>query len=202
MIRYRKTLICAGGAILFAMILTTAFTIRKDRMIRQLSKEVFRFHVLANSDSEEDQSLKMQVKEAVISYMQSELQGAASVDETKGWAREHLSEIASRAQQVVSSEAYDYTVKASLVRDSFPEKTYGDVTLPSGVYDALRIEIGEAKGHNWWCVLYPSLCFADAVHGVVSEEGKEDLQKVLDEDTYDMVLHPRKWKIRFFFFGR
>lgn len=199
--RYRKTLICAGGAILFAMILTIAFTIRKDRMVSRLSKEVFRFHVLANSDSEEDQSLKMQVKEAVISYIHAELPDATSVDETKTWVSRHLPEITSEAQQVVNDEAYAYVVQTRLVRDSFPEKTYGDVTLPAGVYDALRIEIGKAKGRNWWCVLYPSLCFTDAVHGVVSEEGKEDLQRVLDEDTYDMVLHPRKWKIRFFFFG-
>lgn len=199
--KYRKTLICVGSAILFAMILTTAFVLRRNQMVHRLSKEVFRFHVLANSDSKEDQTLKMQVKKKIIAYMQEELPDAKSVTETKDWAKAHLQELTEQAQEVVTRQGYAYEVRVSLVKDSFPEKTYGDVTLPAGRYDALRIEIGEAKGHNWWCVLYPNLCFTDAVHGVVTEEGKKDLQETLDEDTYDMVLHPRKWKIRFFFFG-
>ena len=79
----------------------------------------------------------------------------------------------------------------------FPEKTYGTCTFPEGIYDALRVDIGQAKGHNWWCVLYPSLCFADALEPSMTEEGEEKLQQVLDEDAYDLLLHPQKLKIRF-----
>ena len=82
----------------------------------------------------------------------------------------------------------------------FPDKTYGDITFPNGYYDALRIEIGEAKGHNWWCVLYPNLCFVDAVHAVVPDEGKEELKEVLDEEEYEMVTATSKFKIKWFFF--
>ena len=77
---------------------------------------------------------------------------------------------------------------------------YGDCTFPEGSYETLKIEIGEARGRNWWCVLYPALCFTDAVHPVVSGEGKEELEEVLDEDTYDFILHPARTKIRFRWF--
>lgn len=101
---------------------------------------------------------------------------------------------------MIAQAGYDYSVSAQVVRDEFPEKTYGDITFPAGWYKALRIEIGEAKGQNWWCVLYPNLCFMDAVHAVVPEEGKQELKNVLEEDTYRMITNPPRWKISWFFF--
>ena len=88
-------------------------------------------------------------------------------------------------------------VTVTLQKEWFPEKTYGTCTFPEGIYDALRVDIGQAKGHNWWCVLYPSLCFADALEPSMTEEGEGKLQQVLDEDAYDLLLHPQKLKIRF-----
>ena len=82
----------------------------------------------------------------------------------------------------------------------FPEKSYGDITFPAGEYEALRIEIGESKGQNWWCVLYPNLCFIDAVNAVVPQEGKEELKQVLEEDTYKMVTATTPFRIKWFFF--
>jgi len=101
---------------------------------------------------------------------------------------------------VIQEEGYDYPVIAEVTTCDFPDKTYGDITFPSGRYEALRIEIGEANGQNWWCVLYPNLCFIDAVHAVVPEEGKKDLKKVLQEDTYEMVTATSRFKIGWFFF--
>lgn len=192
-----------GMALIIATFITVAMTAgRQRRQVRTLSKEVLRFHILANSDSKEDQDLKMQVKEQVLFWMQEELSGEENLEETKEWMQEHLPKICEKAEEVIAKAGYSYSVSGSLVRDSFPDKTYGDVTFPAGEYDALRLVIGEGDGHNWWCVLYPALCFRDAIGGVVDEEGKEKLQKVLDEDTYDMVLHPPKWRIRFWFFGK
>ena len=82
----------------------------------------------------------------------------------------------------------------------FPDKTYGDVTFPAGRYEALRIEIGRAEGHNWWCVLYPNLCFLDSVHAVVPEEGKEELRQVLTDEEYEMVTATTYFKVKWFFF--
>lgn len=193
--------ICVLAGILFSLVVTgIVVNAKQSQMQEDLAKEVFRFHVLANSDSDEDQALKMQVKEAVIAYMKEEIPDSDSVETTKEWARNHLDAIVNLAKAVIREEGYDYPVIAEVTTCDFPEKTYGDITFPSGRYEALRIEIGEANGQNWWCVLYPNLCFIDAVHAVVPEEGKKDLKKVLQEDTYEMVTATSRFKIGWFFF--
>lgn len=193
--------ICVLAGILISLLVTgIVVNTKQSRMQQNLAKEVFRFHVLANSDSEEDQALKMQVKEAVIAYMKEEIPSSDSVEMTKEWAKGHLDAIVNLAEAVVQEQGYAYEVGAEVTTCDFPEKTYGDITFPSGEYEALRIEIGEAKGQNWWCVLYPNLCFIDAVHAVVPEEGKKDLKKVLEEDTYEMVTATTRFRIGWFFF--
>lgn len=193
--------ICVLAGILIAFVVTgMAMNVKWNHMQADLAKEVFRFHVLANSDSKEDQALKMQVKEAVLAYMKQELPESDNVETTKKWARANADEIVQLAGQVIEEEGYSYSVTAEVTTCEFPEKTYGDITFPSGEYEALRIEIGEAKGQNWWCVLYPNLCFMDAVHAVVPEQGKKDLQKVLEEDTYKMVTATTRFRIGWFFF--
>ena len=152
-----------------------------------LAEEVFRFHVLANSDSAADQELKMQVKEAVISYIKEELPDSENAEETKKWAKSHLNEIEAVGEEEIEKAGSDYEVKAEVTNCAFPQKVYGDVTFPAGYYDALRIEIGEAEGQNWWCVLYPNLCFMDSVRAVVPDEGKEQLKEVLTEEEYEEI---------------
>lgn len=193
--------ICVLAGVLISLVVTGIMVNAKQSQLQEdLAKEVFRFHVLANSDSDEDQALKMQVKEAVIAYMKEEIPDSDSVETTKEWARNHLDAIVNLAKAVIREEGYDYPVIAEVTTCDFPDKTYGDITFPSGRYEALRIEIGEANGQNWWCVLYPNLCFIDAVHAVVPEEGKKDLKKVLQEDTYEMVTATSRFKIGWFFF--
>ena len=193
--------VCVLAGILISLVVTgLVVNAKRSQMQEDLAKEVFRFHVLANSDSEEDQVLKMQVKEAVLAYMKEEIPESDSVETTKEWARSHLNAIVNLAKAVIREEGYDYPVMAEVTTCDFPDKTYGDITFPSGRYEALRIEIGEANGQNWWCVLYPNLCFIDAVHAVVPEEGKKDLKKVLQEDTYEMVTATSRFKIGWFFF--
>ena len=193
--------ICVLAGILISLVVTGIMVNAKQSQLQEdLAKEVFRFHVLANSDSDEDQALKMQVKEAVIAYMKEEIPDSDSVETTKEWARNHLDAIVNLAKAVIREEGYDYPVIAEVTTCDFPDKTYGDITFPSGEYEALRIEIGDAKGQNWWCVLYPNLCFIDAVHAVVPEDGKKDLKKVLEEDTYEMVTATSRFKIGWFFF--
>ena len=193
--------ICAVVGILMSFFIT-GFIVNAKRndMQEELAREVFRFHVLANSDGEKDQALKMKVKEEVITYMRQELPESDSVNTTKKWARDNLDEIVALAQQIVEEEGYDYPVTAEVTTCDFPDKTYGDITFPAGEYEALRIEIGQAKGQNWWCVLYPNLCFIDAVNAVVPDAGKKDLKEVLEEDTYEMVTTRTRFKIGWFFF--
>lgn len=195
----KKVCILAGIAIAF-VVTGIMMNVKKDKMQKELAEEVFRFHVLANSDREEDQNLKMKVKEAVIAYMKEELPESESVTMTKHWASTHTEEIEALSEQVVQEEGYDYEVKAQVTTCDFPDKTYGDITFPAGSYEALRIEIGQAEGQNWWCVLYPNLCFIDSVHAVVPEKGKKELKHVLEEDTYEMVTTTTRFKIGWFFF--
>lgn len=193
--------ICAIVGVLIAILITGLMVnAKKHEMQEELAKQVFRFHVLANSDSEEDQALKMKVKEGIIAYMKQELPESDSVETTKEWAGENLSQIKQVAAGIIADEGYEYSVKAEVTTCDFPDKTYGDITFPAGEYEALRIEIGQAKGQNWWCVLYPNLCFIDAVHAVVPQKGKDELKEVLEEDTYEMVTTTTRFKIGWFFF--
>ncbi len=193
--------ICALSGILLAIVVTgIVANTKQKRMQEELAQQVLRFHVLANSDSEKDQNLKMKVKEQVIAYMKQELPQSDSLETTKLWAETHLDEIETLSRNVIQKEGYQYSVKVDVTNSLFPDKSYGDITFPAGEYEALRIEIGEAKGQNWWCVLYPNLCFIDSVHAVVPKEGKQDLKRVLDEETYDMVTATTRFKIGWFFF--
>lgn len=202
-----KRSICLIVTFLMAVLLTGSIVrgqqveARMEKTQKDLAKEVFRFHVLANSDSEEDQELKMEVKESVLSYMKEQIPQSNSAEETKEWAKSHLDEIEKVADKTVKENGYGYPVHAEVTFCDFPDKTYGDVTFPAGQYEALRIEIGDAKGHNWWCVLYPNLCFMDSVHAVVPKEGKEELRQVLTDDEYEMVTSTSDFKIKWFFFG-
>ncbi len=201
--------ICLGISIVIAAVITgwavmqrgLLVEARTERAAAELAGNVLRFHVLADSDSQRDQQVKMQVKSAVISYLQEKLDGQNSLRETKEYVQEHLEEIQEVAQETVRQENSEDTVTAELVRDEFPEKTYGDVTFPKGTYEALRIRIGSGKGHNWWCCLYPNLCFTDSVCGKVVPEDKQELEGVLDEDAYEMITCTSDFKIKWFFFS-
>lgn len=153
-----------------------------------IADEIVRFHVLANSDGEEDQALKLKVKDRIVGYAKVLLAGADNVEETKERIVRNLSAIQKEAEKEVRKWGYSYPVTAKLETCYFPMKSYGDCTFPAGNYDALRICIGKARGHNWWCVLYPNLCFVDSLHAVVPEKEKQELQNVLTEEEYDSLF--------------
>lgn len=178
-------LLCMGALSLWISSFRAVEAARED-----LSAHVLRFHVLANSDSEEDQALKLAVKTAVLDYMEEGLPEDADLDATREFLLSHEAEIKKIAEDLISSAGFDYPVALSLEPWYFPTKAYGDLTFPCGTYEAFRIVIGEGGGKNWWCVLYPSLCFVDATNGIVPEDSKEELQTVLDEDTYEALLTP------------
>ncbi len=160
-----------------------------DREIQQgIAEEVFRLHVIANSDKDMDQELKLQVKNKIVEYLQKILKPDADLEETKEAVLTHLQEIEEEAEKTVEEAGFDYEVRAAVENTYFPDKTYGDCTFPAGEYEALNVRIGEAQGHNWWCVLYPSLCFIDDTYGIVTEEKKEDLKSVLTEEEFEQIL--------------
>lgn len=160
---------------------------------QQIATQVLRFHIRANSDTVADQQKKLRIKQSLLEWLTPILSENTSKSETIQCIRKNLPDIRKEATRMAAPEP----VTVTLQKECFPEKTYGTCTFPEGIYDALRVDIGQAKGHNWWCVLYPSLCFADALEPSMTEEGEEKLQQVLDEDAYDLLLHPQKLKIRF-----
>ena len=160
---------------------------------QQIATQVLRFHIRANSDTVADQQKKLRIKQSLLEWLTPILSENTSKSETIQCIRKNLPDIRKEATRIAAPEP----VTVTLQKEWFPEKTYGTCTFPEGIYDALRVDIGQAKGHNWWCVLYPSLCFADALEPSMTEEGEEKLQQVLDEDAYDLLLHPQKLKIRF-----
>lgn len=161
----------------------------KMQLQSRLAKELIRFHVRANSDSEEDQSLKIKVKTAVVNYLEPLLATSSSVEESRQILEDNQAAIKSVAAKIVADNEYNYDIAVYFENSYFPMKSYGDITLPPGEYEAFRVDIGEAEGKNWWCVLYPPLCFVDATTGVLPDSSKEQLKNVLSEDEYNAITN-------------
>lgn len=152
-----------------------------------ISNSVFRLHVIANSDSKEDQDLKYKVRDNLIKYMNDICTNCNSKEESIKIAKAHKKEFEKIAKNTIIENGYSYNVKIEIGNFKFPTKHYGDISFPAGYYDALKVEIGEAKGKNWWCVMFPSLCFVDVSSGVVPEESKEQLKDVLSDEEYMII---------------
>lgn len=161
-----------------------------------LSTAVFRLHVLANSNSDEDQNLKLKVRDSLLNYMNGLCSNCSTKQEAISIANEHKDDFQKIAEQTIKENGYDYTVKINIDNFYFPTKNYGDISLPAGYYDALRVEIGEAKGRNWWCVMFPSLCFIDVSSGVVDDNAKENLQDNLQKESYNIISDSKKPDIK------
>lgn len=152
-----------------------------------LSHSAIRFHILANSDSVSDQALKMRVKESVVNYIYEKTGDFKTVDEAKNFILNNDKTIKSIATKAIADNGYDYTVSSTFGFSDFPVKTYGDVIFPKGTYTSYTIKIGNGKGHNWWCVLYPPLCFVDVSTGVLPDNSKEKLRDSLSDIQYHTV---------------
>ena len=172
-----------------------------DMIQKGIGGKVVRFHVLANSDSEADQNLKLAVRDAVGSFMQEKLTAVENLEECEMVVRQSLGEIEEAAAETIAENGYDYDVTAELEHTSFPVKNYGSYTFPAGDYEALRIVIGEGNGHNWWCVMYPNMCFSDSMYEVVDKEAGEKLREVLTTEEYEKVLAEGDYQVRMKYFS-
>lgn len=156
--------------------------------VEEISEKLIRFHVIANSDREEDQALKLKVRDEVLTYIQPMLKDSESIEMSREILDRENDRIIQIAKEVIAANGYDYSVESTLSREYFPIKTYGNITLPQGEYEAYRIIIGTGEGQNWWCVMFPPICFVDVTKGAVAyEETEEEMKEVLDEEEYNMV---------------
>ena len=120
-------------------------------------------------------------------------------EEAISLATAHESDFQQIAEKIINDNGYNYSVKININNFYFPTKNYGDISLPAGFYDALRVEIGEAKGRNWWCVMFPSLCFIDVSSGIVDSKAKENLEENLDDESYNLISSQDNNEVKFKF---
>ena len=164
-----------------------------------IANSVFRLHVIANSDSKEDQNLKYKVRDSLLNYMNQICKDCSSKDEAIKIVEENKDTFKEIALNTIRENGFSYNVNINIGNFEFPTKSYGDISLPAGNYDALRVEIGEAKGQNWWCVMFPPLCFVDISSGVVPDEYKEVLSDNLSDEEYALVSDNSDSSIHFKF---
>ena len=177
---------CILSILLFSLVFITissyAISVSTD-----LSNNFFRLHILANSDSEEDQALKFKVRDNIIEYMETLTYDGLSKEEVVTLTQNHLDDFKKIAEETIKKEGFDYKVSLKIDNFYFPTKVYGNISLPAGYYDGLKIEIGEAKGQNWWCSLFPPLCFVDISSGVIDEEAEKNLKNNLSEEDFAII---------------
>ncbi len=167
------------------------------RAQHELANEVLRFHILANSDAPEDQAVKLLVKDKVIEYLAGELLESNSRQETENMLQARLQDIQWLVLETLREVGCDQTVRVSIGESSFPTKQYGSVSLPAGTYRALRIELGDGAGANWWCMMFPALCFVEEESKSLPEKAEDSLAEQLPEEENELI-HQEKagWGIR------
>ena len=166
----------------------------------EIKDKLIRFHVIANSDSDEDQAVKLLVRDKVIDYINIQLKDATEVDEARNILMDNIEEVNNIAINVLRENGFDYEAKTMISRENFPDKVYGDYLFPQGNYEAFRIIIGNGEGHNWWCVMFPPLCFVDMTSGIVPDESKENLETALpSEEEYILISDNKTSDIKFKF---
>ena len=152
----------------------------------EIKDKLIRFHVIANSDSVEDQNVKLLVRDSIIDYLNNELSNANNIDEAREILKSNIESVDRVAQEVLNENGFNYGVKTSLSNENFPDKVYGDCIFPQGNYEAYRIVLGNGEGHNWWCVMFPSLCFVDETKNNIDsstiEEKLKDSNKEMEEE--------------------
>lgn len=182
--KVKRTFIIITLLCLFILVSAISYV---DAVSTNIANSVFRLHVIANSDSKEDQDLKYKVRDKVIEYMNSISKNCTSKQEVISLANKHQKDFQEIAKQVVLDNGYDYDVNIYIGKSDFPTKNYGDISFPAGTYDSLKIEIGQSSGQNWWCVMFPPLCFVDVTSGVVPDESKLMMQDNMSEEEYNII---------------
>lgn len=173
-------------ALLFSM---SQVRTANEAIAKRLSPYVLRFHIMANSDSAADQNIKLEVRSLVLDYLREHLSGNADKQETADWLNEHRHDIETLANRFLSKNHFSYDAHLELTNCYFPTRYYDGFLFPCGNYDAARITLGNGKGHNWWCVLYPRYCFVDeALEQTEKQDNALLLEKHCPAVTFDFKL--------------
>ncbi len=183
--------------VLYIFIISFSYIIHptiERKMRNSFEDKIIRFHIRANSDMEEDQALKLKIRDEILKEMNEKFKDTKSLEESRKVIKENMKEMKYITERVIEEEGKDYDVAISLGQDNFPTRKYGNLVLPSGEYETLLITLGEGKGQNWWCVMFPPLCFVDITHSVAYNLEKElepELEQEIEEEQPKLKL---KWK--------
>lgn len=180
--KYKKEILILSAILIFFIYIGGRLIQERFPLVNSLPP-VIRFHVRANSDTREDQELKLEVRDKLLDAMGQMFEGVTSIDESRKIILENTKEIEDISKKVIGEWGKDYPVDVSLKKESFPIRKYGNLVFPQGDYEALIVEIGEAKGANWWCVMFPPICLVDVTHSVAIEDAVEE--NPLDEFIID-----------------
>ena len=182
----------SASCLALSLICFTAWTREKEeRVAEALAPQVLRFHVLADSDAPEDQALKLQVRDLLLHEIRRGVPSCSEKSQIQRYIEDHESELEQTVNTFIKKQGFSCTADIRLEQAYFPTRVYGDLTFPCGVYDAVRVVIGSGNGHNWWCVLYPSLCFTSESFAVMPPESEEELSGLLDESLFE-ELHKER----------
>ncbi|MCE5287003.1 MAG: stage II sporulation protein R [Pelosinus sp.] len=173
-----------GWGLFFRSTASSAVTAGPDGLIR--------LHVLANSDSKEDQALKLKVRDAIIAYLEPLLSNAEDAAAARRIVGEQRENLILAARQVILANGADYKVRIQLGTFDFPIKTYGELVLPAGKYEAVRVLIGQGEGSNWWCVLFPPLCFIDITNAAATQNNQDKEREVEFRSKLAELLNGKK----------
>lgn len=183
---HRLRFLCMAGVLISIFFALTGL-LRLEReaqsQTQALSNAVLRFHIRANSDSDADQQLKLRVRDGILAWATPLLADATDRSEAEAILRKHLSELTAEAERLTTLYGHGEFVQARLTKEQFPVRVYGTHVFPAGTYHSLTLSIGSGNGHNWWCVLYPTLCFQDVASGEVTAESDEMLSTLLPDET-------------------
>ena len=190
--------------IIISALLITTYSISKSQntnqsysMQKNISSKIIRLHVIGNSNSAYDQAIKLKVKQAIVEELKPLLQNATSRSHAYKIITSNLSHINEHANNTLKKHAIHYSSNTTLSTVYFPIKKYGNLTLPEGNYQSVCVKLGSAKGKNWWCVLYPTLCFVDCSYGVLPEDSKIKLKKSLTSSEYNYIMNQTNTKIKY-----
>ena len=163
---------------------------------KAIADKVLRLHIVAESNSEYDQMIKLEVRDAVLKEASRLFNGAENKAEALSMARENKSLFEDAAKKVLKESGCNLPVTVEVEKTRFPLKFYENIRLPAGVYDALNVKIGTGKGENWWCIMYPALCFVNGISGKMDYEGEKQLKEELGEERFRLVTDTDDRKIR------
>ena len=187
--KYQRTLLLSASCFFLAFLCSIVWWYQKDKNLTdRISPQLLRFHVLANSNSAHDQELKAAVKSLILEELQDS--PADSKESFRAYIKEHRDELEYAAEAYLKSQGCSYGASILLTQAYFPTKAYGSLVLPCGVYDTVQVRLGQARGRNWWCVLYPRLCFVDRTHALLPPDSEQELRLLLSEDDYHAIMKP------------